>query len=497
MCLEGETSAFRIRSKTIDSHHHLGINAPASDRIQLENVMTCAPLRQEGYVERIQSNDSRVWDMGYDGDEWQAYHYGPILDGLDNLVSNYTFIYNTHTFIGHEYDLEAVLDGSHPALGGRDAEPLLWHPIDALHTNDAEMTMLFLVPNGVLYWEPCDDPWFTAHQEVTEEITSYSSDLWVSPMACKQQFEICGLSSRGNRQCTGLVARLDLPDAILKLDLNLAQQFTFIRISLAIGNTMLRGLIRTRKQNALRAQDTVVDLYQNYLPRDQWTQEISGWFHTGLSMIQHAVAEYPTGPAHAAEVRGPNSTYEEAMCWNQIINETGDTTSFSIVGMVVLFVIGGLIIIASFILDTVVGWVQQRLKVAEHARMSWILDDKLQLQKLLGIELDLGHWKDGEQNIPTTHSDEKFLSLAAAKAAPGNASQSTAFHLVNDDHVPPPVASFPGNHDEPSLHKEDVGVATTEVLPVAPTEPWPAQDVRNDTQQETSIRRKPVYSSSG
>jgi hypothetical protein len=35
------------------------------------------------------------------------------------------------------------------------------------------------------------------------------------------------------------------------------------------------------------------------------------------------------------------------------------------------------------VLDTIVGWLQKKYNIGEHARKNWISDEKLQLQRLV------------------------------------------------------------------------------------------------------------------
>ncbi len=67
----------------IDSHEHLGLNAPENERIQIRNVYQCAPLRTTGYTSNV---------VGL-GQNYTRYHYGSALRGSKNnrTLYNYTF----------------------------------------------------------------------------------------------------------------------------------------------------------------------------------------------------------------------------------------------------------------------------------------------------------------------------------------------------------------------------------------------------------------------
>ncbi|KAJ9663317.1 hypothetical protein H2198_000834 [Neophaeococcomyces mojaviensis] len=438
--------------------------------VSLEQITTCAPLLQDEFREIVYSNDSRAEGLSNEGDISYVYNYGPLVTGQGDLFQNHTYFYNTNSFYGHGYNLEATVDGSN-LVPYSDNETLPWLPINALATADGELTILFLTQNNIFYFEPCDDPWFAANLTTEKTKTAYWPSTWVSPMACSQQFQICNPRSR-SKQCTGFWAALDVKDKTLDIDLNMAQGHLVDRISLALGSSSLSVLLTTRKQNAIAASGTVQYLAQNYLPPDQWMREISGWVNTGLASIQQAVLEYATGPTHiipGIRRQLPNNTFDNNMCQNQIVNETGDTKSFSVLGMSVLFVVGFIIILTSYILDTVVGNLQQRFRIGEHARLSWIFDDKIQLHKLLYHELNLGEWSEGEQVFPTTKTKRKFSSLAATKSRTKVWTHSVSIEDTTNDNLLRKV--FQGGGSSGEIH---MGVL-------------PTDEIQQDTQGETPV----------
>lgn len=87
--------------------------------------------------------------------------------------------------------------------------------------------------------------------------------------------------------------------------------------------------------------------------------------HAGLALIQQKVQEYATGPAtivSGSYVLHPNRTLAvDALwvdfCYSQIVNDSSDTMSFSVLGLVLLLGIGGIIICISLTIDSIVGYI--------------------------------------------------------------------------------------------------------------------------------------------
>lgn len=69
-------AGLRLDSGYIDSHEHLGLNAPFNERILFRTVLQCAPLVTEGYTSNISTS----------ADNYTTYNYGTQSPG-----SNYTY----------------------------------------------------------------------------------------------------------------------------------------------------------------------------------------------------------------------------------------------------------------------------------------------------------------------------------------------------------------------------------------------------------------------
>lgn len=127
-CIYGDSAAFRMASKRINSHFDLGINAPSAGRIEVEKTTTCAPVRTRPFAQALNSSDPRFY--GRPDDTIAEYYYGPVVG-----ITNYTYAYNDcAAFDNNGYTLTAVFAsaGTTEATGG-------FEPVPALNTTDADL----------------------------------------------------------------------------------------------------------------------------------------------------------------------------------------------------------------------------------------------------------------------------------------------------------------------------------------------------------------------
>lgn len=75
-----------------------------------------------------------------------------------------------------------------------------------------------------------------------------------------------------------------------------------------------------------------------------------------------------------------------------------------------MLVLGGLIIIASYTIAPLAGWIDELLGCGSYKRLEWATNDTLQLQRLAHEELGCGTWV-GEEFPTTTNTGEKLAVL--------------------------------------------------------------------------------------
>lgn len=381
-CVYGNTAAFRMDTGLINSHFDLGINAPTHERVQTRMVTTCAPLHVRNFTTILSGNQM---DQALPEDYFWERQYGNLSTNTAAVSANYTFSYNPHAAIDDfGYSINAA-----EALAKFPGNA--WFPIPALNRTDADITIVMITPNSMRFAAPNNDPVFGAHKTSShvdyqgQTHTWYLPQYWVSIISCAEQHQICNPL---NSACTPLVGSIPLLRQSLapELGLNSVQQVIMERISTVLPYTSVYQTVYPRKDSALRAQEKVTDLEQAPIPDNQWIIELSHWFEAGLARLQRGIVEYATGPTNiipGLSVFLPNDAVSKAMCYSQKIRDLQGTISFSVLGFVIILSVGGFIIFTSLVLDTIVGLIQRTVNKAQHARLNWILDDKLQLQRMI------------------------------------------------------------------------------------------------------------------
>lgn len=86
-------------------------------------------------------------------------------------------------------------------------------------------------------------------------------------------------------------------------------------------------------------------------------------------------------------------------------------SNFSIFGLSFIFAAGGLIILASWLLESLVACIQRRRKLDSYARLEWCANETLQLQRLAHEELGMGTWSSCDGEVPVTERGERLAVL--------------------------------------------------------------------------------------
>ncbi|KAH0556148.1 hypothetical protein GP486_005920 [Trichoglossum hirsutum] len=95
------------------------------------------------------------------------------------------------------------------------------------------------------------------------------------------------------------------------------------------------------------------------------------------------------------------------MCQNQLVRNTGPYQSFSIIGIALTLAIGGVIMLIGSTIDVTIGHFQKNRK-SEYRRQQWILEDRLQLQRMAYEGYGVGgKWEGRLSSIPTIVRSDK------------------------------------------------------------------------------------------
>ncbi|KAI0154798.1 hypothetical protein GGR57DRAFT_465051 [Xylariaceae sp. FL1272] len=403
----------------MDSHFDMGLNLPAKERFQYRRVMSCAPLSVERYSQSHNLSATR---------STMRYFYGtPLLNDKDDS-SNHTYETSNNAYS----DREAVgQSGGFPKYSIRPFTAM-WEngtlgswgstfaPIPELTVPDADLKLLFLSGNGIYFTNVTYDPWYkattpgyTAHPLTANKdsgIEVYLQDNPATPMGCVHRSQYCRPGRSGNAICTRLTGESDLYYSTLEV---FDDEHAFNRVSWFQTNVDASWWpedIVGRGDVNLAAQFRVRTGVQGPLPDDQWHTEVQYWFSIMLASMQRTFVDAAMGPSdpNLKSYRVPPANAdEEYLCTNQKIL-SADHISFSVFGLLFIFVFGGIIIMLGLSLDSIVGYIQRIRKSSPHHRLEWCSNGTLQLQRLAHEALGYSTWDKCARAVPTTSSDARL-----------------------------------------------------------------------------------------
>jgi hypothetical protein len=198
---------------------------------------------------------------------------------------------------------------------------------------------------------------------------------------------------------------MDLIDGVSELGLDENQLATASIVALGLSLSHLWFSVDGRGSQALEAQSTVFGRSQvATLPNNQWHIEVASWLHVGLATLQQFFIETAIGPTNIVEYGGtitnPTEKSARSICNRQVIRNASGYQNFSIVGVVIIVVIGLILIAVGWGLDVVVGWIE-KLFGWDFLRLSWITDDYLQLQRMAYEAAGDDSWVECVKDVPT------------------------------------------------------------------------------------------------
>lgn len=193
---------------------------------------------------------------------------------------------------------------------------------------------------------------------------------------------------------------------------------------------MLGSAFSTLGLEVLRAADVSFAGYSLGLPDDQWKSEISYWYAIIMAFLQQVLVEQvtgPTDPAYRQYMVKPTEDEGSLLCGLQKVRRS-DYDSFSLLGVTLILVIGGILIVTNLFLASVVGHFQRGRTVANQKRLEWIQNGFLQLQRLAYQRGGMGTWSREEESVPLTQKNEK---LGLVHSNTGSATTNSKRRSIN------------------------------------------------------------------
>ncbi|KAI1361337.1 hypothetical protein F5Y08DRAFT_347954 [Xylaria arbuscula] len=425
----------------------LGLNLPPDQCFILRNVAHCAPLETAGRSEATEYG-------GYSN--YTGYKYGPYVNPRTNELdaSNYTTIVED---VYSQYKLSAT-GASNVGYGlvsvacrTRNGSAAYgdFYPDPDLQRPDADISIYFLFGNGVVTSAPVDDPWYRSNVPATQYSvygkrlnTRYQQRVEIfqpaeaaSPLGCALQWQICKGPSGLSSTCGSLTSYTDTFEGALtsfgvgwELFQNAntlkqiadayasdeeASRYLWMLMALHSYPQMFSDTIGILGFQSLASRRSLVNGIQGPLPNDQWKVDVSNWWNISLAALQASMVDTANGiydPALMKIKINATNPGQKAMCRNQKILSTS-YTNMSLFGLYFTYIVGTIIIVASYVLDPILSFAQKRWKNREYENLEWACNETLQLQRLAYEESGQGDWSKRTDSIPVTAAYQELAPL--------------------------------------------------------------------------------------
>ncbi|KAL9620224.1 MAG: hypothetical protein Q9160_005233 [Pyrenula sp. 1 TL-2023] len=402
----------------------LGFNLPPDLQYDLRVINHCAPLVTHGYQETFNYSN----DMSY-----MRYLYGQE-NRNSTMIKDLNFTFESRipsasqlrsedsTSDAGDYRLQTWLSTTYNGLLDHNISSFL--PIDELSSavTDNDLSLIVLSAPDVVYSTEVDDDWYAAHrpyanlssaQHVRGGKTSlFLSDEPASILGCKSHYQVCKRQTPPGQDCFVSGGYQDLMAPSISNEDPAYSLILWITNSFAPINLVIDSLTTS----SLTSRSGLTAGQQGPLPSNQWQKEVENFHNIALNSLQRVTdsAQKPQDPNVLKYFwAAPNSTTQSYLCKNQKIRSASHS-NFSILGLCILLIGGGLIIVLGYALEFLVSLIQTRLfGRVRYSQLEWSINDYLQMQRVAHEELGIGPWKDvkGVRAIPVTEKGQLLAVL--------------------------------------------------------------------------------------
>ncbi|KAI1427362.1 hypothetical protein F5Y12DRAFT_792384 [Xylaria sp. FL1777] len=445
-----DSSVCRSPSKSIildtgyvNSHYHLGVNAPPNERILFRRILQCAPLETasfEGPYRDSLRHNFTLYNYGPSGyavatNESYTYKFKDILSQYDGSSGDET---------AGNYVIEAfpalVVDGE-PYTTFTEAASFI--PDTRISRTDADIHLIFLSGNGVVFSQSMDDEWYRATSpfgqvELYDKIgnistqTTYRPDETASPLGCIERSQLCFANFS---TCSPLASFNDAVFGAYKLtgldedsvydekgDLTAkakanpdASRLDWFISTLQTGQLSVSGIINTLGSESLVSSQTLEGGLQLPLPLNQWQIDITHIWAISQASLQAVFVEVAHGlsdPDLEAYKTPPTNSAQQEMCNNQKIKSTA-YASFNLFALLFTYILGILIVVLSFSLEPFLEYIRHKWDYETYAQLEWTTNSTLQLHRLVhDCTYDKAlTWSHCVDTIPTTNPGINLAGL--------------------------------------------------------------------------------------
>lgn len=217
------------------------------------------------------------------------------------------------------------------------------YPIPELYQADADLTLMFLVGNGVVFLERNDDPWYrggapgpnwTVTSDSTETHPGFYPEEAASPLGCLQQFQFCNADEDHCGPLSGFldaqvqsapffnISKEDFVNSGYATDNPTAERYDWVISILGYLSSNVDGTVARLSAFSLASQQYMAGGFMGAIPTNQWQVDVEHWFATWLAAVQASVVDVAVGPSDEAlrpyTLAATSPYVQETLCNNQV-----------------------------------------------------------------------------------------------------------------------------------------------------------------------------------
>ncbi|KAK8061752.1 hypothetical protein PG994_008118 [Apiospora phragmitis] len=162
---------------------------------------------------------------------------------------------------------------------------------------------------------------------------------------------------------------------------------------------------------------SLISLSQGFMfsikKKNQWQLDVTQWWHIVLAGLQAKFVNTAQGYTDSTLRPGaskPENVFQWDFCRNQKIR-SAQYANFNIFGLVFMYTLGALIIVISFIIEPILGFLQKRGRYNKYAYLEWEGDTAIQLHRVAQDQIGYGQWTHCDQRSPITQLDDLLAPL--------------------------------------------------------------------------------------
>lgn len=207
---------------------------------------------------------------------------------------------------------------------------------------DADIHLIFLSGNGVIFTQPSDDLWY--HLDSTSSFFSLSTDgqgkhLYAprepaSPLGCASQYQFCSTAFPGTSGCgplvslrdaiTGAAPFFETPEGEMttnSLNSESSARFGYFKnMFFSTSPTDLFAILSQLGPTALASQENLFSGLQGPIAENQWQLDVSHWWDISMAVLQSKLLDTATFFENIHNIE--RLTYEtpefQKLCSNQV-----------------------------------------------------------------------------------------------------------------------------------------------------------------------------------